>query len=297
MISVIIPSYNSKKTIEKCLDSIEGQSYNGEHEVILVDSSTDRTDEIVSAKFDKVKLIHLDEKTDPGTARNIGIREAKGSIYAFIDSDCVASPNWLDRIASAHNSKYRVIGGAVHNGNPKGDTVGLAGYIAEFREFLPGQSAREVHHIPTCNISYKKEVFLEYGFFQGKYYPQEDLLYNHMIGERGEKILFDPSIEVYHTHRSEFLSFIQHQFRIGNTTPKVLRVSNLSGSFIVRYPLPCAILVPLLPLVKFAKTIAVFLYRKPKIVLAKPMSVAIFGIGLFAWTIGFLKGIVTESPV
>jgi glycosyltransferase involved in cell wall biosynthesis len=84
MISVIIPSYNSERTIEKCLDSIEGQSYDGGYEVILVDSSADKTGDIVSAKYDKVKLIHLEEKTDPGTARNIGMREAKGGIYAFI---------------------------------------------------------------------------------------------------------------------------------------------------------------------------------------------------------------------
>jgi len=40
----------------------------------------------------------------------------------------------------------------------------------------------------------------------------------------------------------------------------------------------------------------VFLYRKPEIVITKPVSVAIFGIGLFAWTIGFLKAIVADPP-
>ena len=296
MISVIIPSYNSERTIENCLDSIETQSFRGEYEIIVADSSADRTAEIVSARYEKVNLIRFDKKTDPGTARNAGMSKAKGEIYAFIDSDCVATLNWLENIGRAHKSKYRVVGGAVRNGNSESDTVGLAGYIAEFREFLPGRPAGEVSHIPTCNISYKKEVFVEYGLFEGKYYPQEDLLYNHMIGKQGEKVFFDPSIEVYHTHRSELQPFIRHQFRIGNTTPKVLKVSNLPGSFVAKHPLPWAVLVPLLPLIKFVKTMGVFLRHRPRIIAARPLSVAIFVIGLVAWTLGFLKGLLVDPP-
>ena len=100
MISVIIPSYNSEHTIEKCLDSLRNQSYRGEHEIILIDSSADTTPQIVSSKYPEIQLIHLEKKTDPGTARNIGIKEAKGDILALIDSDCIAAHDWLDNIKS-----------------------------------------------------------------------------------------------------------------------------------------------------------------------------------------------------
>jgi len=72
MISVIIPSYNSNKTIEKCLNSILNQTYSDEYEIIVVDSSIDNTSDIVKNKFKDVKLAHLKKKTDPGTARNLG---------------------------------------------------------------------------------------------------------------------------------------------------------------------------------------------------------------------------------
>ena len=294
MISVIIPSYNSENTIQKCLDSFKNQSYQGNSEIILVDSSIDRTPQIVSDNHPDIRLIHLDKKTDPGTARNIGIREAKGDIFAFIDSDCVPSKDWLERIANAHKSVYRIIGGVVINGNADHDIIALAGYMAEFREFLPGQLKREVTHIPTCNISYKKEIFVKYGFFQGKYYPQEDLVYHCMLTEKGEKILLDPTIEIFHNHRSNFKEFLKHQKKIGAVTPLVLRTARLPGSFIAKHPIPYAILIPVLPVIKFLRTLIVFLHRQPKIIVRRPIAILAFGISLIWWTIGFTQGVCTS---
>jgi glycosyltransferase involved in cell wall biosynthesis len=133
MISVIIPSYNSEETIEDCIDSLLNQSYADDYEIILVDSSQDRTPELVSRKYPNVKLIHFDKKTDPGTARNTGVQQSRGELIAFIDADCDASTDWLEKIESSHRSSYNIIGGVVNNGNAENDLVGSAGYIAEFR--------------------------------------------------------------------------------------------------------------------------------------------------------------------
>jgi len=294
MISVIIPSYNSQDTIEKCLDSLSNQSYKDSYEIILVDSSIDKTPQIVSSHHPDIKLIHFSKKTDPGTARNMGIREAKGDILAFTDSDCVPSRDWLERMAAAHQSAYRVIGGVVRNGNTDNNSIALAGYMAEFREFLPGRLVREVAHVPTCNISYKKQVFLDYGLFRGEYYPQEDMVYNCRLAEKGVKILFDPAIEVYHIHRSSLKGFLAHQRKIGIVTPMVLLNTRLSGSFIARYPIPWALLIPFLPVIKFLRTIIVFLFRQPKAIVRRPLAMLILGVGLVWWTVGFTRGIYTS---
>ena len=211
MISVIIPSYNSESTIQKCLDSLINQSYGGEYEIILVDSSVDSTPQIVSSQYPRIKLTHFDKKTDPGTARNIGIEESKGDLIALIDSDCVAAHDWLEKIDWTHKSHYNIVGGVVNNGNANDDIVAWAGYIAEFRDFLPEQPKREVMHIPTCNISYKKDIFTKFGYFKGEFYPQEDLVYNYNLWENGEKILLDPGIQVAHHHRSVLRDFLFHK--------------------------------------------------------------------------------------
>lgn len=291
MISVVIPSYNSALTIEGCLESLARQTYTGEYEVILADSSSDGTSRIVRDQYPEVHLISFPERMDPGKARNAGILKARGEIIALIDSDCVAAPDWLEKIDAAHRLPYEAVGGVILNGNGPGDLVGLAGYISEFREFLPEQPRREVTHVPTCNISYKRSVFTEYGLFDGRYYPQEDLVFNRGFCANGRRILLDPAIRVHHHHRSSLKGFLRHQGRIGEVTARVLKVLHMEGSFVARHSLVGYLAVPLLPAVKFARTLAVFMKLQRRTVADHPLAVCIFALGLACWAIGFARGV------
>lgn len=279
------------------MDSLEYQSYTGDFEIIVVDSSYDRSPEIVAAAYPAVKLIHLNKRTDPGTARNIGIGQATWDLIAFLDADCVAAHDWVERIASAHESSYDIVGGIVKNGNGKDDLVGCAGYMAEFRDFLPGKGRQEVTHIPTCNISYKKRIFREFGLFEGEYYPQEDLIFNYGLWKHGERILLDPAIQVYHHHRSGLKEFLYHQNKIGKATSKVLRAIPLEGSFIARRPLLAICLAPFITLVKFVKTVRVFLRCQPQLIKECPLVLPVFALGLVCWAIGFVGSAYAEKPL
>ncbi len=296
MISIIIPSYNAEKTIRGCLDSLQRQSFAGEKEIILVDSSQDNTAAIVSAEYPHIQLIRRLTKTDPGTARNMGVEHAKGEVIAFIDADCTAEINWLESITSAlDNSKCSAVGGAICCGNKDNDRVGWAGYIAEFREFLPGAKKKITRHVPTCNAAYRREVFETCGLFQGDYYPQEDLLFNMRLSQGGGTVLFDPSIRVFHLHRSHVREFFVHQFRIGAVTPRVMKEASLPGAFISRNPAAALCVVPFLPAVKFLRTLAVFLLRATNTVLFRPFSWALFAMGLLFWSAGFTAGVFHKS--
>ena len=295
MISVIIPSYNAEKTIERCLQSLRTQACSRKYEIILVDSSTDRTAEIVQSHFPEIVFIHLSRKTDPGMARNIGIQRSRGEIVAFIDADCTAAPGWLEKIAAAHEGQYAAVGGAVNNANDPADRVAMAGYLAEFREFVPGRPRAEVDHIPTCNISYKRSVFHQYGMFDGTYYPQEDLVFNHYLSSSGERILFDPAIQVSHCHRSGLRDFLRHQKRIGTATARVLKVTGHSGAFVVHHPLLAPVMLPLLPAVKFVRTLRCFARYHPGLIAKNLSAVMLFAFGLLFWTAGFCSGIYRRS--
>jgi glycosyltransferase involved in cell wall biosynthesis len=295
MISVVIPSYNSLSTIVACLNSLLDQSYEGDFEVIVVDSSVDGTDLKIKEGFPRVKMIHIKKRTDPGSARNIGVGQAKGEIVAFIDSDCVASHDWLEEIARAHKSSFNIVGGVVMSGNKASDLVGRAGYISEFREFISGQPKREVMHVPTCNISYKKKILNNFGPFRGEYYPQEDLVYNYNVWKKGERILFNPSVRVYHIHRSQMKGFLYHQHRIGKTSSRVLKVVPLEGAFIVRYPQFAIFFVPFLPFIKFIKTVCVFLRYQPGFIIERPFALVPFAFGLAFWALGFAQGIYEKN--
>ena len=296
MISVIIPSYNSEKTISNCLDSLKNQSFPGEFEIIVVDSSRDRTPQIIESDYPRFRLIHIKNRTDPGTARNIGLARARGDLIAFIDADCTAATNWLEKIEASHRSSYDIVGGIVKN-SPESETlVGRAGYLSEFRDFLPGQYRQEVMHVPTCNISYKKRIFSEFGLFDGKFYPQEDLIFNYGVWQKGEKILLDPAIQVWHRHRCRLDDFISHQYRIGVATTQVLKAIPLEGSFIARRPFLAMGLAPVITLIKFLRTLRIFSKYQPEFIKERPLVLFIFALGLMSWAIGFAGSAASKSP-
>jgi len=278
--------------IEPVLSALKNQSYKSPYEIILVDSSDDNTPQIVRSKFPGINYIHLSEKTDPGTARNIGLKESNGDIILFIDSDCIANKNWIEKMVTQHEtSDYAAVGGSVVNGNDPSSKIAWAGYMAEFREFIPQQKEKEVSHIPTCNISYKRKYLEELGGFNPNFYPQEDLDFNYRLYRIGGKIFFNPQIQVAHNHRTQIGSFFQHQKNVGLITSSMLRILPLEGSAIAQSRLKTVLLIPFIPFVKWVRTVLIFLRLQPLTVLKNPSAVCILLLGLFPWSIGFLNGV------
>jgi glycosyltransferase involved in cell wall biosynthesis len=88
MISVIIPAYEKEKYIYNCLKSIVSQSYTDLEIIVVYCSGNDKTlDEIYKIHDKRLKIIIQIEKSGPGGARNIGIKESKGDYIGFVDCD------------------------------------------------------------------------------------------------------------------------------------------------------------------------------------------------------------------
>lgn len=92
LVSVIVPTFNSERFLEKCLASVRAQSYPN-IEVIVVDNhSKDRTREIAGKYADLVLLID----SERSAAVNLGVRHARGEYVYRVDSDSVVEPNVVD---------------------------------------------------------------------------------------------------------------------------------------------------------------------------------------------------------
>jgi glycosyltransferase involved in cell wall biosynthesis len=107
--SVVIPTYNRKLILEKCLKALEHQHLtNGSavsgYEVVLVDDgSTDGTLEWLqenAADFPHVRS-HTQDHLGPAAARNLGVERSVGDTIIFIDSDLVVTENFLQAHADA----------------------------------------------------------------------------------------------------------------------------------------------------------------------------------------------------
>lgn len=96
-VSVIIPCYNCEKWINKCLDSLVKQDYEGNIEIICIDDcSKDNTVKIIEEYIENTEceicLLKNKENLGPGKSRNIAIEHSTGEWISFCDSD-----DWFDK--------------------------------------------------------------------------------------------------------------------------------------------------------------------------------------------------------
>ncbi|MEM6812610.1 MAG: glycosyltransferase family 2 protein [Pseudomonadota bacterium] len=95
-VSVVIPTYNRIKMLEDALSSLYAQTYSGTVEIIVVDdNSQDNTSKSIRENHTDIHLITLTENSGPSAARNRGIKVAKGRYIAFLDSDDLWEPDYL----------------------------------------------------------------------------------------------------------------------------------------------------------------------------------------------------------
>jgi len=90
VVSVIMPAYNSQRTIELTLKSALAQTYKDIEVIVVNDCSTDNTDEIVksiAAQDSRVKYFVNEKDSGVSFTRHFAISQAKGEWIAFLDSD------------------------------------------------------------------------------------------------------------------------------------------------------------------------------------------------------------------
>lgn len=287
--SVIIPSYCAETTITACLTSLVNQDFQFPFEIIVVDSSPDATPALVRHSFPQVQQIHLERRTDPAAARNLGAHQARGEILAFIDADCVAGPEWLAQLHHWLVRGYDGVGGAIANGNGT-QLVSWASYMCEFREFLPGGSPHPVENLTLGNVAYRRAAFEQLGGFPVGWFPQEDQIFHRELRARGMRLLFDPQIVVAHTHRSELPAFLAHQRTIGRANARVLRQTGKAGAQLASRPLLAALSLPALVLLRFVRTLYACRLAAGRQLVEHPELAWLCWRGMLAWGAGFVEG-------
>ena len=204
--SVVIPTYNRKPILEKCLKALEAQSLNDnvvtDYEIVLVDDgSTDGTLEWLSTHNSDFTHVRTFEQAHmgPAAARNLGVEKAKGDIIIFIDSDLVVTEVFLQAHADALTEGQKKLGsdrfftyGAVINTanfeNPTSEPYKLTDYSAAF--FATGNVAIPKHWLEKAGL-------FDTGF---QLYGWEDLELGVRLKNLGLKLIKCPEAVGYHWH-------------------------------------------------------------------------------------------------
>ena len=101
-ISVVIPTYNRSRELDRCLNSLVNQTYQNFEVIVCDDGSTDNSKSVVNSYIDKLDLAYLYSENFGGPARprNLGIHAATSPYIAFLDSDDWWAPEKLGVCAS-----------------------------------------------------------------------------------------------------------------------------------------------------------------------------------------------------
>lgn len=97
-ISVIVPVYNSERTLSRCVESILSQTFSDFELILIDDGSTDSSDTICDnygMADARVKVFHK-KNGGVSSARNVGLGNAKGKWVTFCDSDDYVDCSWLE---------------------------------------------------------------------------------------------------------------------------------------------------------------------------------------------------------
>jgi GT2 family glycosyltransferase len=224
-VSVIVCSYNGAKTLAECLESLGRIDY-PHYEVILVDDgSTDNTREI-AARFPNVRYVY---QTNHGLshARNHGAAIAKGKIFAYTDSDCMADPDWIYYLLSTLLSgNYAGVGGP--NVSPPAQNWVQACVAA-----APGGPSHVLltdtvaEHIPGCNMAWYRWTFENVGGFDPEYHKAgDDVDFCWRVQQAGHAIAFSPTAVVWHHRRFTLRAFRKQQEGYGEAE-SMLRFKHL----------------------------------------------------------------------
>jgi glycosyltransferase involved in cell wall biosynthesis len=202
-ISVIIPALNEEKMIGRCLESLTRLAFAQDRfEVLVVDNgSRDNTLAIVESFKDRLNLKILQQAGVRISAlRNLGARAASGDILAFLDADCLAPAEWLDRIFALAPADGAGVLGA-HYLLPEGSSwVGRT-----WHRYQEAPKSGEVSHVPAGDLIMRREDFLKLGGFDESIQTNEDYELCDRARKAGMRVGAFPQIGVVHLGTAQSL--------------------------------------------------------------------------------------------
>lgn len=200
-VSVVIPTYNRIKYLNRAITSVLNQSYMIDEIIVVDNGSTDQTISFIKKKFSSIKVIN-EKKRGVSFARNQGIKNCQNDWIAFLDSD----DEWMEKkiekqfflikksnysIKLIHTNEIWLKNGLLKNQKQKHTKRG--GYIFE--------DCLDICKISPSSVLIKKELFKEYGLFDNKFKVCEDYeLWLRLTSKIKVGYINEPLIKKYGGH-------------------------------------------------------------------------------------------------
>src|SRR3989344_1723088 len=251
-ISIIISAYNEEKTLRQCLDSLLVLDYPNYEVTMVNDASKDNTLTILrlyQKKSKKIKVVTYAVNKGVPSARNEGMKAAKGEIFVFTDADATFPREWPTQLMGpfVNNPKIGATGGRdiappnqplIH----KCIDYTLTSFIGTGG--LRGAKVRLAKYAVTgCNFAVRRSVVEKVGMHDEKIrWRGEEKEWCQRMREAGYQIQFVPESYILHYRRISLKSFWVQTYKSGKarfdilkTAPKSFELVHIAPSLFVIY--------------------------------------------------------------
>lgn len=144
------------------------------------------------------RLVPTPQPVAAAVARNLGAHLAQGDYLLFLDADCIAAPDLLERLLERLQQGQTVVGGSV--ALESGAYWRLCDNLLAFTPFLATAQSGPRPYLPSLNLMLRRELFLAVGGF-AEHFPGaagEDIDFSLRLRAHGHTLFFEPHAAIYH---------------------------------------------------------------------------------------------------
>lgn len=286
LVSIIIPSFNSAKTLKHTLPSILRQNRELIADIIVVDSSDDPSIQSLIDEFSPrgIRFINSGLRVMPARQRNIGAKEARGQLLLFLDSDVILDEGYVAQVADFYLKGHRAGFGSVKLADfQKRKVTVVAQYYLQLNEYLPAGKPRIKPFVLGCSNWVEREIFMKIGGYP-EILAAEDVLYGFLLGKECD-IWFFPQATVAHIFREDWSGYFRNQRHLGTYVARYRKRESRSFAFRGYMPI---LFFPVFFAIKASRIL-------PRIIAAGPVHALkcllvgpAFAVGLHHWCAGFV---------
>ncbi len=209
-LTVIVPTYNNGKELERCLEALAQSTYTHFDVLVIDDGSTEPIKPIVD-RFG-YRYLRIDGPGGPARARNQGVQYTDSKFVVFIDADICVHPDTIERIMQnfAKDQDLAAVIGTYD------DAPADAGFLSQYRNmfhhYTHCQSAGQITTFWSGCGAMRRDVFVKYGGFDERRYRRpaiEDIELGTWVAADGGRIVLDQTVQCKHLKRWSFFNIVK----------------------------------------------------------------------------------------
>jgi GT2 family glycosyltransferase len=232
-VCVIIPSKGRAQRLAACIASVLASDY-GDKEVLVVDDGLCAETLAGLRDFRDRITVFGSNGRGPSYARNLAASKTTAQYLAFTDSDCVVDAHWLSALVEGFRRRPDAVSvGGIQEVCADASTfetevfafMRKAHFVADYARCPADQAMlMEVDHNASCNVMYKREVFLKEGGFREGLWPGEDVDLDYRLRKNNQVLLCTRAAVVYHDKPETLARFRRMMYSYGRAQGELVRL-------------------------------------------------------------------------